>query len=530
SFAFAGNATRTFGTGSQTANFYNTYAAFLLGLVDTASKALQFENFSANEWQHALYVRDRWSVSPKLTVDIGVRWEYYPVLRRATRQIEMLDLDTLDVLIGGMGGNPENMGLAAPKDMFAPRVGVVYRPNEQTVLRTGFGVSYDGQGMAGEHALYGYRSYPQVINADHQTPADEATFGWYGTLDEGIPQIETPELSGGRVALPDDVQMHTAVPESMDRGTTYSWNVAVERRLPFAAVDVAYVSNRVRDGLADININDAQTLGGGGLDRPYLVSHGRQLPITIFTPYKKIDYDALQVGITRPFTDGLLLKGHYTYSRSWGRGISLSGSVYGAGRQYELPTAEAQERNWMPAGGSRPHTFTMAFVYQLPWQSAGARQSLVRTLISDWQVNGVVTAFSGTPFTVTADDTELNTPGNLQTADLIGTTTRVGKIGADGTYYDPSAWAQPEGVRFGNTRPNQFRGPGGWNLDLSVFRAFPLGGTHRLEARIEATNVTDTPKFDNPNGDITSGDFMRIFGLNDAFTERQIRLGLRYSF
>jgi hypothetical protein len=139
-------------------------------------------------------------------------------------------------------------------------------------------------------------------------------------------------------------------------------------------------------------------------------------------------------------------------------------------------------------------------------------------------------AFAGTPFTITADGTDLNTPGNLQTADLVGPVAKVGKIGADGVYYDPSAWAQPEGVRLGNTTPNQFRGPGGWNLDLSVFRTFPLGGPHGLEARIEATNVTDSPKFGNPDGDITSGDFMRIFSLHDAFSERQIRLALRYSF
>ena len=104
------------------------------------------------------------------------------------------------------------------------------------------------------------------------------------------------------------------------------------------------------------------------------------------------------------------------------------------------------------------------------------------------------------------------------------------QVGADGFYYDPAAWAQPQGVRFGDTRINQFRGPGGWNLDLSVFRSFPLRGSHRLETGIEATNVTDTPVFGNPTSGITSGDFMRIFSLNNAFTERRIRLGLRYSF
>jgi hypothetical protein len=116
------------------------------------------------------------------------------------------------------------------------------------------------------------------------------------------------------------------------------------------------------------------------------------------------------------------------------------------------------------------------------------------------------------------------------TADLVGSLTKVGKIGADGVYYDPAAFAQPVCVCLGNTTLNQFTGPGGWNLDFSVMRSFPLGGSRRLETRIEATNVTDTPKFANPNSSITSGDFMRIFGLDPAYTERQVRLALRYSF
>jgi hypothetical protein len=171
----------------------------------------------------------------------------------------------------------------------------------------------------------------------------------------------------------------------------------------------------------------------------------------------------------------------------------------------------------------------MAFVYQLPWRSEDGR-GIARTLINDWQINGIVAMFSGTPFTVTADGNSLNTPGNTQTADLVGTVTKIGEIGAAGYYFDPSAWAQPEGVRFGTSRINQFRGPGGKNLDLSVFRSFSLGGTRRIEARVEATNVTNTFKFANPTNSYTSGDFMRIFALNPSYAERQVRLAIRYSF
>jgi hypothetical protein len=520
SFSFAGNATRTFGAGSQTANFYNTYAAFLLGLVNTAGKSYQYELFTSNEWQHAMFFRDRWNVNQKLTLDLGLRWEYYPVMRRADRDIEMLDLATLDVLIGGVAGNPKNMGLVSPKDTFLPRAGVVYRLNDKNVVRAGYGLTVNPLNLGSQAALGGDFSYPQVLNATFEPPATQTQFGWYGTIDQGIPLLQGPGLNSGRIALPNTVGMRTAVPETVDRGRTHSWNVAFERRLPFdVSADIAYVGNRQHDDLTAINVNNAQRMGAGGLDRPYLISHGRQLAVDVFKPYRRVTYDALQLGVTRPFLSGLLIKGHYTYSRSW----SLA-------TNYQLPTAEAQDRNWALAGGDRPHTLAMSFVYQLPWHSSFSGFNILRAVINDWQVNGIFQAFSGAPFTVTADATTLNTPGNTQTADLVGSVTKVGKIGADGVYYDPSAWAQPDGVRFGTSTLNQFRGPGGWNLDFSLFRTFPLGRGQRLEARIEAANVTDTPKFANPTSSLTSGDFMRIFGLNGAFSGREVRLALRYSF
>ncbi len=326
----------------------------------------------------------------------------------------MLDRQTLDVLIGGVGGNPKNMGIVAPKDLFTPRVGAVYRLNDETVMRAGYGATLDARGMSSQEAFRGDFSYPLVLNASFPPPAGTSTFGWYGTINQGIPLLEGPNLSSGRIPLPNSYGMQTAVPESTHRGRTHSWNVAFERRLPIVSVDLAYVGNRLVGGLPPaegqtININAVQHMGGGDTDRPYFASNGRQLDIEIYSPWRRTSYHALQVGVTRPFTQGLLLKGHYTLSRSMGLRTD-----------YEVPTAEAEDRNWALANNDRLHTFTMAFMYQLPWRSESGPGGIFRAVIDDWQLNGIVAAFSGSPFTVTADGTSLNTPGNTQTADFNG--------------------------------------------------------------------------------------------------------------
>ena len=523
-FDFATNATRTFGTGSQTGNFYNQYAAFLLGLVGTANRSIQHELFTVREWQHGLYFRDRWNVNTRLTLDVGLRWEYYPIMNRANRGMERLDLETLEVLLGGVGGNPQAVGLEAAKDQFAPRLGGVYRLNEDTVVRSGYGLAFESRPWA--QNFRGHASYPLAINTTFQPAAAVSQFGWYGTLDQGLPFVQGPDTSSGRVPLPNTVAMTSPSLDAGRRPRTHSWNVAFERRLPFVSVDIAYVGNKSVDVRQNINVNAVRTLGGGNADRPYFVSHGRQLAISVSTPYAKRDFHSLQIGVNRPMTKGLLLKGHYTFSKAWTLGTN-----------YELQTPEFQARNWQRQGagaqgaaGVREHNFQMAFVYQLPWTSEGST-GFARRIVNDWQVSGVLGLLSGEPFTVTADATALNTPGNTMTADLVGPLNEIGAIGAAGFYFDPAGFAQPAcTLCLGNTVLNQFTGPGVVNLDVAILRSFPIGGSRRLEARVDASNVTDTPKFGNPTSSLTSGDFMRVFSLNPRFTERQVRLSLRFAF
>jgi hypothetical protein len=324
---------------------------------------------------------------------------------------------------------------------------------------------------------------------------------------------------------------------NVDRGKIHTWNVAFERRLPLdISVDVAYVGAKGVGGYGWVDVNLPATLGGGASSRPYFVSHRRQLDTNVWGAILDTDYDSLQIAINRPFTQRVMLKGAYTLSRAMNESDAdgRTGLAFGSHPLH-------QDRAWARAGFDRLHNFQMGFVYELPWQNDGLGYgNLARAILSDWQLNGVFGAFSGTPFHITASGTSLNTPGITQTANYSsGDLEILGNIGAAGTWFDTTQFSQPTGVTIGNVRRNQFRGPGGWTLDLSVFRTIPVGGNRRLEVRVEAGNILNHPVFGNPDTGLQSGTFGQILNIpggggtinaNASYVERQIRLGARFTF
>jgi hypothetical protein len=317
----------------------------------------------------------------------------------------------------------------------------------------------------------------------------------------------------------------------VSRSRIHSWNVSLERRLPYdISVDMAYVGTAKNGGYADINANASDVPGGGVDSQPFYSRIGRSNEVLLWGPITKSRYHSLQVAINRPFKNGLMLKGAYTLSRA----KNETDDDGWAGLTYNAPSLRS--RNYALAGYDRPHMFQMAFVYELPYKTSAAGNRALRWIFGDWQVNGVYAAFSGTPFTITADGTDLNMPGNPQTADLNGSYKIIGKHADDGYFFDPEPFSQPQGVRLGNTGRNQFRGPGAWNLDFSVFRGFPIGGNgRRVELRAEFFNLTNTPQWGNPDADVNSGTFGRTFTVGNSSRdagsgERQIRLGLRVQF
>jgi hypothetical protein len=522
-------------------NDWNGLAGFLLGTPTFSGKSSQFIKMTSFENQYALYVRDRWRPTSKLTLDLGLRWELYP---NRTREdglgIESYDPETNEALIGGRGGIPRDNGVGYSKKLFAPRVGFTYQLDDATVVRSGFGITYNPHPW-GAQALRGW--YPltliAVFNGVNGYQPVNTSPGYVGvpataTLgpDLGIPSICCPDISTGRVPLPGVAETgYPRANQELHRGYIQSWNLIVERRLPYDLVaSVGYVGSAAVNNFAFLNINASQVIGSGDDGRPLFQKFGRTATTREFDGRMHSNYHSLQTTLNRRFKDGLLLKAAYTWSKA------IDEAPYSDWTEYLWNASIVFDRNRAQADHNIPHNFQLGWVYELPFGPGKkwATEGTSGAILGGWQLNGLFAAYSGRPFTVTASDASLNMPGNQQTADQVKETVeKLGEIGDAGTFFDTSAFARVTEVRFGNVGRNTMRGPGVVNMDLSLFRSFKLNEQFTLQFRAEAFNVSNTPHFNNPDSDVNSGDFGRIFSTNGdiaAARSREFRFGLHLLF
>jgi hypothetical protein len=523
-------------------NDWNGLAAFMLGTPSASGKSSQFIKMNSFENQYALYARDRWRATPKLTVDLGLRWELYPNRWRSGGMgIESYDPTTNEALIGGKGGIPQDNGVTFSKKLFAPRLGFAYQVNDATVIRSGYGITYHSHPW-GAQALRGW--YPLTLVAEfsgvngYQPVTTDRAYVAAGVPNAplgpnvGIPSICCPDIEKGRVPLPGVAETgYPKANEMLHRGYIQSWNLIIERKMPWELLgSIGYVGSASVRGFAFLDINAGQIPGAGDEGRPLFEPFGRTTATREFDGRTHSIYHAFQASLNRRMANGLLLKGAYTWSKA------INEADYSDWTEFTWNALTELHRNRALAGYDIPHNFQMAFVYELPfgagkpWATTGTSAKI----LGGWQLNGLFAAYSGRPFTLDASDTSLNMPHNRQTPDQVKDNVEIfGNVGDDGTYFDTTAFARVTDVRFGNVGRNTMRGPGVTNLDLGLFRTFKIGGSQQLQVRLEAFNATNTPHFSNPNGNVNSSNFGKILSTDGNWAmgrSRQFRFGVRFSF
>jgi Carboxypeptidase regulatory-like domain/TonB dependent receptor len=558
-FTFNGGATAL--SGGTSPNNFNQFADFLLGLPQSRNAQVMTPLLSADGakgeewpatvrgWATGLYLRDQWQITPKMTASVGVRWEYYPFPIRTDRGLEMFDFDTNLLQVCGIGAaNPQVCDIKVQKDLFTPRLGLAYRPTEDSVIRVGF--SRNPQSDNAISRVGGIaQAFPQIIAITQSGPN---TFTPVGSLSEGVPIVPELDLSPGVVRLPAGAGVTTLEGEFV-RGTISSWNVTAQKLFPHSlSVTVGYVANRQNDQSRQVNLNYGQ-IGGGAASQPYNqpnLTNGLRTTaaMNVYRPWGKITYDSFQLSVTRRMINGFQFTSAYTYARAtdlWAGNIAIP-------EYYHLNEATQGGGSFQAAraGTSTPHKVDASVIYQLPFGSG--RQHLnsggaVAAIAGGWQVSSTFTAYSGAPFTISSSTTSLNAPGNPQLADQVKDDVEIyGDVGPQTPYFDVTAFKPVTEARFGNGSFNSLRGPGVRNIDLSLTRTLVIGGSKTLQFKFDVYNLFNRPTFANPgnlnvsnlqlnpDGSVRSLNGFGVINSTQSsgreYSERYIRLGLRMGF
>jgi hypothetical protein len=504
-------------SGGPAGNDFNAFASFLLGLPANAGKVTLFPQayrYYSNIF--AIYVRDQWQVTRKLTLTYGTRWEYYPFATRGNRGMEYLDAAANQMVICGVGGNPENCGITKDTHRFAPRAGIAFRLTDSTVIRAGYGLTNDPTNYGA--SLGNRQNYPDILATTLISPN---SFSYATTLRQGVPQAVQPDFSSGRVSLPLTAGAFTVDNRNYVRGYVQSWNFTIEQRLKGWTASAAYVASRSVDPVPSSGLNLNWSPIGTGTAGQVLNVLAKRTAITNTIGTEGTNkFDSLQARAQRQFSHGVQFAANYTFAKAEAYSSQVAIPAY-----FRL--------NYGAASGIAHHTVGLTLIAESPFgkNKAWLRSGPGAWALGGWQINSVSVLRTGTPFTVTASNTTLNAVGSSQFADCVSPPHKLNNILQ---WYDKSAFAPPASGRFGTCGTNSLWGPGLINTDLGLDRNFALSERFKLNVRAEAFNLVNTPHHSNPTSSINSGSFMQALGIantgREGIDERTFRLSMRLAW
>lgn len=506
----------------------------LAGIPDAAIGVTGTTNNSLRSYGVSTYIQDDIHVVPRFLLNVGMRYEYNSPPVEALNRFSVPDLSSnsatctpvpdCQFIQAGTDGIPRATYPPTKTD-FAPRIGIAWRPlkTERWVVRSAYGIFYDS-------SIANINIFPRINPPFYNLSFSE----------------QNPATCPGQLCNVQDilsqpsglVQDNMISPKFRD-GYVQQWNADLQYEvLPNWMVDTAYVGSKGThlSNVIDLNQTNPET----GPPYPQFAS------ILYVEPDANSTYNSLQLRSEKRTRSGLSLLLSYTYSKSFDDISSVFGGSVGAGLPQNSLDLSADRG---PSDFNAVHRFTGSFVYDLPlhrlWRSGPSR------LLNNWQAGGIVTAQSGSPFTVVLAGGSTSAAaafGNPARPDLVGSPFQAGTIdGCQGptrlrtpeSWFNPCAFTTPApGVypgtyQFGTEGRNILTGPGYTDLDLGLSKSMVLGReNHHLMLRGDFFNLFNHPNFDIPSHVFGGSNFAQVLSAN-AYGDkppRQIQLSARYVF
>ena len=525
-------------------------ASFLLGQVNNGQ--ISTNNFiSSDKVAWAFYGQDDWKVSPKLTVNLGLRYELFsPIGEKFARQSNFV-YDNLTLYIPkGKDQNaplPVNFPTAFPnvkvsrgevdkymipwdKWDFGPRIGIAYNALDKTVIRLGYGIFYGGEENQGGNPNRG-ESVP--FNQSTVLP-HSGQLGNTGTFEQN--PYFPGGVSGGYPInvfnLPAPIAFR-GVATDFRNGMVHKWNVAIQRELPkHSMLELAYVGNHQAHQLFQPDWNACPNFGTTNSainctslrPTPYIGG------ISGTASFGRGNYHGMTARFEKRYSEGLWFLASYTYGHALAdTGTTLSGST-----GFGTPDPRNYGSGYSSAAWDIRHNFTSSFGYDIPFgrgKKFGSNMNKAANVVAgNWQVNGILTLHTGNPFTIRWNGCQGQ--WNACRPDLVsGKNPQAAPSGGRSPdhWFDITAVTAAAPLTGGNLGLQTNTAPPAKLLDFSVFKDFVFTERFKLQYRMEATNLFNHPWFGTPDNNLQDANFGKSTSTYSG-SERHIQMSLRFQF
>jgi len=461
--------------------------------------------FHGRLWQLAGFVQDDFRMRPNLVLNIGVRYEFYSVFR-----------DKEGLLLNA--GTPANAYAVPPRyrsaDSFynpdynnlLPRLGFAWSPGKagKMAIRGGFGVTVAPMDLRNFYTLVAYD--PQVIFRYRFTGADitRLNLKYPITNQEALQFIRNQNVP----------RSFEIFDENNPNPYAMQWTFDIQRQLtPTLALQAGYVGTRGVKISMSRNINQPDRMTGIRLFPHVLESNLRDASDTS-------SYHSLQATLHKRLSHNLVFNLYYT----WSKALAVSQGDYYGGNDPEVQDENNLRADWGPLNQDRAHVFTSDFSYTLLLDN---RAKWVRHFAGGWQIGGIFRAATGTPLTVTqASGFRISRPDFSGGDPYLHSNDKFLFLNPAGFTRVPLS---PAGlpIRPGNVGKGSLRGPGFWNLDLSLSKSFRFGERYNLNFRADMFNAFNHVNLLNPIVELTQPTFGQIRSVDVA---RTMQLALRFHF
>ena len=531
----------------QVPNSGSPFAEFLLGYPSFEEGGQMLNWGRLRQIYDGEYVEDDWKILPRLTLNLGLRYDLWSVPVDAQNVGGFLDVSTGHIALPGQGGYSRGI-VDGDHNNFAPRFGFAYQVNPRLVVRGGYGIFYAQQEknlsstrLAANPPNTPVFSIPTVDPARTVAPPFDISTN---------PQLEPFQTNLNTFSAQNPVSRTFFTPDFHNQAAQYlqQYNLTLQYKLAMNwLLELAYSGSLGRKLGSRVNLNQLPEQS---------VFNGTNTQANRFAPYVNgilvydgafgtSNYNALNVKVEKRFSRSFQMIANYTYSRDLELGPPGVEATFDQNGGTSLPLDSFHmERDYGPSVLDFPHRFVASGIYQLPFgpgQHFLNPRSWLGNVVGGWQVNTILTWQSGFPTDIrygkgVPNFSTANVPDRVPGASLEVSNPSVDQFFNSAAFLPAPVLISSNGTKvqlYGNLALRVARGPERFDTDFSLFKNFLIGEKARLQFRAEFFNLTNTPTFNLPSASSPNLTFgSTTFGkLSSASSVgRQIQLALRLEF